>query len=192
MVANLTIMGLRDPATVAAVVAGGGSPWYTAKMFPVPMNTPGLPLIFIETSQPDPMRATKTMELVVAQADPALRMVQERASVPPDQFVKAIIGTPPTKPQAAMPSRTKSAISIVVAGIAFSMIAALISELLLNRWKSKRNQRSSVQLRSSSAPAPRSDDGASGNFTAGSEVGNSRGSGDELILAEPLIEKASR
>ena len=73
LIANMTAVGLREPSVVDRVVAAGGLPDYVSKMFPVPATSPQLPLIMIEATAADPAAATKTLELVVAQAEVTLR-----------------------------------------------------------------------------------------------------------------------
>jgi hypothetical protein len=146
LVANMFALGLRDPSVAVKVVAAGGKADYTAKMFPVPPTMPELPLVMIEATEPDPVAASKTVELVVAQADSTLQSLQQQASVPDDQMVKPFVVSPPSAPVAGMPSRTKSTISVFVAGAGLAILAGLVVDVLLIRWKARRQERRQKQV----------------------------------------------
>ena len=154
LIANLTTLGLSDPSVVVKVVAGGGEPNYTARMFPVPPTMPELPLIMIEATEPDPAGASKTVELVVAQADSTLRTLQQQASVPDDQMVKPFVVSPPSAPAAGMPSRTRSTIAVFVAGAGLAILVGLVVDVLLTRWKARRQKRQQVQAQTADGPDP--------------------------------------
>lgn len=142
LIANLVVFGLRDPSVVEQVVAAGGQGDYTAKMFPVDSGMQQLPLIMIEATESDPAAAAKTVQLAVAQADPALRNLQQQAGVPDDQMVRALSVSPPSAPAAATPSRTRSTIAIFLAGAGLSVLLGLMSDVLLTRYTgSRRNHR---------------------------------------------------
>ena len=111
LITNLAVIGMRDPSVVAQVVAAGGEANYTARMFPVPGTMPELPLVMVEATEPDPVAASKTVELVLAQANPTLDGLQKQANVPVDQMVRSFVVSPPSAPVAGVPSRTKSTIS---------------------------------------------------------------------------------
>jgi hypothetical protein len=146
LIPNLLVFGLSDPSVVAQVVAAGGQANYTVKMFPVPATSPELPLIMIEASEPDPIAASKTVALVVAQTDPALRTLQQQAGVPDDQMVKALVVSPPSAPAGGMPSRTKSTMTIAAAGAGIAILVGLVVDVLLMRWKAHRRNRRQTRV----------------------------------------------
>jgi hypothetical protein len=141
LIPNLLVFGLRDPSVVGQVVAAGGKANYTSRMFPVAQGMPELPLIMIEADEPDPIAASKTVELVVAQADPTLRTVQQQAGVPDDQMVKPLLASPPSPPVAGTPSRTRSTIAIFAAGVGITILAGVVIDVLMLRWKAWRKKR---------------------------------------------------
>jgi hypothetical protein len=150
LIANMTTVGLKDPAVVDRVVAAGGLSDYVARMFPGPANMAQLPLIMIEATNADPGAVSTTLELVVAQADETLRNLQEQAHVPAGQMVSPFVVSPPRIPAAGMPSRTRSTIAIFVAGCGLSVLATVLADVLLVR----RRQRSKAAPLPTSAPSP--------------------------------------
>jgi len=136
LVANLTALGLREPAVVDRVVAAGGSPDYTAKAFPTPPPNPQLPMVFVEQTSSDPAEVTKTLELVAAQAEVTLRTLQQQARVPEDQMVTPFVVTPPGTPAAAMPTRTRSTVAILGAGTGLSILVTVLVDVLITRRRS--------------------------------------------------------
>ena len=70
----------------------------------------------IEATNADPAAVTKTLELVLQQAEITLRTLQQQAQVPDDQMVAPFVVSPPSAPAAGMPTRTRSTIAIFVAG----------------------------------------------------------------------------
>lgn len=151
LVANLTALGLREPAVVDRVVAAGGSPDYTAKAFPTPPPNPQLPMVFVEQTSADPAEVTRTLEAVAAQAEVTLRTLQQQARVPDDQMVTPFVVTPPGTPAAAMPTRTRSTIAILAAGTGLSILFTVLVDVVLTRLKGSRQPPS----RSSSSEKPR-------------------------------------
>jgi hypothetical protein len=141
LMANLVVFGLRDPAVVTRVVADGGRSDYTAKMFPVDAGVQQLPLIMIEATEADPTAAAKTVELAAAQADPALKTLQQQAGVPDDQMVKAFSASPASPPAEGTPSRTRATVAVFVAGVALSVLLGILADLLLKRFQPIRRSR---------------------------------------------------
>jgi hypothetical protein len=141
LIANMAVLAMREPAVVSQVVAAGGRPDYGVKMFPVPATMPELPLIMIDAGERTPESATKTVELVAAQVDAALRSVQQQAAVPDDQMVRAFPVSSPGEPVQAMPSRTQSAILIIAAGAGAAVLIGVVLDVLLMRWKVRRQNR---------------------------------------------------
>jgi hypothetical protein len=139
-VANMTALGLRQPTVIDRVVAAGGLPDYTARMFPVPATMPQLPLIMIEVTDADPTEVSKTLELVVHEADGTLRSLQQQAQVPDDQMVTPFVVSPPSAPAAGTPSRTRSTIAIFVAGAGLAVVVTILADVLLTRRKARRRQ----------------------------------------------------
>jgi hypothetical protein len=141
LIPNLLMLGLRDPSVEGQVVAAGGKADYSARMFPVAAGSPELPLIMIDATDPDPAVASKTVQLVAAQADPVLRTLQQQAGVPDDQMVKPLVAAPASPPVAAMPTRTRSTIAIFAAGVGIAILVGLVVDVLLMRWKAHRQKR---------------------------------------------------
>jgi hypothetical protein len=141
LIANMAVVGLREPSVVDRVVAAGGLPNYVSKMFPVPATMAQLPIIMIEATDADPAAVSKTLELVVAQAEVTLRTLQQQAQVPGDQMVAPFVVSPPSVPLAGMPSRTRSTIAIFVAGAGLAVLVTVLVDALLTRHKAKRRQR---------------------------------------------------
>ena len=142
----MTALGLRDPSVVAQVVAAGGKANYRSRMFPVSGGTPELPLIMIEAEEPDPVAAAKTVELVVAQADPTLRTLQQQAGVPDGQMVKPLVVSPPSRPAAGMPSRTRSTIVVFAAGAGLAILFGVVVDVSIMRWKARRQKRRETRV----------------------------------------------
>ena len=146
LIANMAALGLRDSSVVTRVVAAGGKADYTAKMFPVPMTMPELPLIMIEATEPDPIAASETVQLVVAQADSTLRSLQRQASVPDDQMVTPFVVSPQSVPWPGMPSRTRSTVAVFVAGAGLAILFGLVVDVLMTRWKARRQERRQTRV----------------------------------------------
>jgi hypothetical protein len=138
LIANMAALGLREPSVVDQVVAAGGLPAYTSRMFPVPGTMQPLPLIMIEATDADPAAVTRTLELVIAQAEGSLRTLQQQARVPEDQMVATFVVSPPSAPAAGMPSRTRSTIAIFVAGLGLSVVVTVLVDVLLGRRRRQR------------------------------------------------------
>jgi hypothetical protein len=137
LIANMTALGLREPAVVDRVVAAGGLPDYDAKMFPGPATMPQLPLIMIEATDADQAAVSMTIELVVAQAETTMRALQEQAQVPNEQMVVPFVVSPPSTPAAGMPSRTRSTVAIFVAGLGLSVVVTVLVDVLLSRRRQR-------------------------------------------------------
>lgn len=137
-VAQLAVLAMKDPGVVARVVAEGGQPNYEVKMFPVLPNSPQLPLIMVEATEPDAASAQKTVQVASQQVPAALRQVQAQAGVPDELHVRGISPAPPSPPVAASPSRTKSAVAIVFSGVLLSVLAAVIVDTVFSRRKSRK------------------------------------------------------
>jgi hypothetical protein len=151
-IANMTSLGLQQPQVVDRVVAGGGLPDYSAKMFPVPPTIPQPPLIYIEITGPDSRAVSTTLELVIPQAELTLKTLQQQARVPGDQMVGMFVVSPPITPVPGMPSRTKSTITMFVAGTGLAVLLTVLADVTLTHFKSRRKQRRQAQ--SEAAPAP--------------------------------------
>lgn len=150
LLANMTALGVREPAVVNRVVALGGMPDYTARLFPVPPTAPPIPLVMIEDSSPDPESTTKTLELVTKEISTSLENLQKQANVPPEMMVETFVVSAPSTPIAAMPSRTRSTASIFVAGLGLTVVVTVLVDVLLGR--AVRRRKSAV------SPQPPSDD----------------------------------
>lgn len=137
LLANMSAIGLRDPALVDRVVAAGGLPTYSAKLFPVPPTAPPIPLVMIEETAPDPTAATKTVELVTNEMTASLETIQRQARVPADMMVEPFVVSPPSVPIPAMPTRTRSTASIFVAGLGLSVLVTVLVDVLLVRLRKR-------------------------------------------------------
>lgn len=133
LIANLTILGLKDAAVTARVVEGGGSPAYGVKMFPVAENAPQVPLIMIETTQPTADLSAKTIELVVGQSSSVLKATQQQAGVGEAQMVKPILAAAPAEPKMGTPSRTKASLGIFLGGFGLSVIVTVLVDIAMSR-----------------------------------------------------------
>ncbi|APA96524.1 hypothetical protein NS506_02460 [Nocardia seriolae] len=140
LLANLAALGLRQPAVIDKVVAGGGQPNYVARLFPVTTGSQQIPLVMLEETAADPQSASKTLELVTAQADPTLRTLQQHAAVPEDQMVSSFTVQPPSTPVAATPSRTRSTISVLAAGVGLSILLTVLLDVAVGRLNRKRQR----------------------------------------------------
>jgi hypothetical protein len=141
LVANMVAMKLKESVVVDNVVAGGGLSDYAARMFPVPASSPPMPMILIESSNGDPAAVTKTLELVLRQADGALHDIQAQAQVPTNLMVAPFVVSPPSAPSAGMPSRTRSTVAIFVAGFGLSVLMTVLADILLTRLRSRSQRR---------------------------------------------------
>lgn len=172
LITNMLAIGLRDDNVLAQVAAGGGATDYVSKMFPVPATSPELPLVMIEATEPDPILASKTVSLAVAQADPALRRLQEQANVPPDQMVTAFVVSPPSPPAAGMPSRVKSTLAVVLAGAGLSVVITVIADLLLTRLMARRRMQRTGAHSTATPPAEAVSPNGKADEPAPSEAGS--------------------
>jgi hypothetical protein len=135
MIANMTAVGLRQPAVEEQVVAGGGQAGYNAELFPVPVNTPPVPIILIEETTADPSAATKTLELVIANTAGVVQNLQQQALVPADQMLTSFVVAPPSPPAAGMPKRTQATVAMFLAGAGLSILITVLVDVLLTRLK---------------------------------------------------------
>jgi hypothetical protein len=155
LIANMTALGLRQPSTIDAVVSKGGLPNYVSRMFPGPANTGQLPLVMIEETHADPAEVTRTLELVLAQAETTLRNLQQQAQVPQEQMVSALVVSPPSAPAAGMPARTRLTIAIFAAGAGLSVLTTVLVDVLLSRLKASRRRRlASAEVAAEPAETP--------------------------------------
>jgi hypothetical protein len=138
LIANMAAVGLREPSTVDRVVAQGGMADYGSRMFPVPANTAPLPLVMVECTAPNAAAATRTLDLVIAQAGATLRTLQQQAQVPESQMVAPFVVSPPGDPAPGMPSRTRSTVAIFAAGAGLTVVLTVILDVLLVRRKSRK------------------------------------------------------
>jgi hypothetical protein len=142
LLAYMTVIGLNDATFKAQHLNSQGEPLnYTAKMFPVAGNQAQLPLVMIEATGPDSETVSKTVQNATQLADPVLRNLQVTAGVPADQMAKAFVTSGASVPSSGTPSRTKSAISIALAGTALAVLAGLLVDFLVTRFTSARSNR---------------------------------------------------
>ena len=150
MIADMVTIGLGDPSVVDQVVAAGGGNWYNARLFPVPPTAVQPPLIMIDVTAADPATAKVTLQLVTAQAEVTLKGLQQHAGVPDDQMVSMFVVSQPVPPQAGMPSRTKSTITMLLAGVVLAVLVAVVADLLLTRLSTRRKSRAQQKRRAQS------------------------------------------
>lgn len=141
LITNMATLSLSDSSVRGQVAAAGGRADYTVRMFPVPGTMPELPLIMIEATEPDAVSASKTVELVVAQADSALRTLQQQARVPDSQMVTPFVVSPQSVPAAGMPSRTRSTVAVFVGCAGVAILVGIVADVLLSRWGARRRKR---------------------------------------------------
>lgn len=154
LVANLTAMGLKQPAVVDRVVAAGGLSSYESHMFPVPGNMQQMPLIMLEITDPNQGEVSKTLELVIGQAEVTLRTLQREAQVPDGEMVSPFVVAPPTAPAAAMPSRMRSTIATFAAGAGLSILLTVLFDIFMNRRKARAEQRRLENVEAGADPGP--------------------------------------
>lgn len=140
LIANMSTYSFRSPAVVQKVLAGGGAWSYRVTMLPGPGNAPPLPLLSIDTTQRNPDIASKTVELVVAQADEIVKNVQKQAGVPDSQLVGTTLVSFPGKPTGAMPSRIRSTASIFIGGLGLSIVTGVVIDMVLLRRRARRSR----------------------------------------------------
>lgn len=155
LIMNLVVLGFDDPEVKSRVVAGGGQGNFTVRMFPSPPAAvqTALPLIMIEATEPDAATATKTVELAAAQSDSILLAIQQQAGVPDSQMARAIKASSP-KAVGGIPSRNKATLTILGAGAALAILAAVAVDALINRMQQWRRKRRTSGLETSNTSAP--------------------------------------
>ncbi len=141
LITNLTALGLKDPVVVGKVLQGGGQPDYGARVFPVPPNSPELPLVMIEATESTPDSAAKTVQLVVAEANSTIYNLQQQAAVPEDQMVKVFVASPPSAPIAGIPSRTRATLAVLAGGIGLALLIGVLADIFINRLKRRWQKR---------------------------------------------------
>lgn len=144
LLANMTALGLREPAVVDTVVAGGGLSDYSSKMFPTPTGVGTIPLVMVEETNPDPEATLRTLELVMSQSAETVKNLQRQAGVAQDQMATALVVMPPTTPSAAMPSRTRSTVATFVAGAGLTVLLTVLVDVLLTRLLARRRRSSNT------------------------------------------------
>lgn len=139
---NMVVLGLGQPDVKQKVVELGGEPNFKVRMFPPDVTSNiaqyQLPLIMVEATEPDPESATKTVEVVAQQAGEVLRSLQQQAAVPNDQMATVITVSPPHA-VGGMPSRTKSALILLAAGVGVALLAGVLVDGLLLRIGRRRD-----------------------------------------------------
>lgn len=154
LIANMTALGLQEPGVVGRVVAQGGSANYSATLFsPAGANQP-LPLIKLEVTNPDPTLTTRTLELVIGQATETLRGLQQQAQVPEERMVMPIVVSPPSKPVAGMPTRTRSTVAILAAGIGIAVLVTVLVDVAIVQATARRRRSSKKPSSPTATAAP--------------------------------------
>jgi hypothetical protein len=143
LIANMTAIGLSDPSVRSQVMADGGASDYTAKIFAKPEAAGEIPLVMIEATEQDPTLALLTVQHVVMEANPLLQRLQQAANVPPDQMVTPFLVSPPSTPTAGMPSRIRYSIGVGLAGFGVAVLAALLADMVIKRWRARRQSKQS-------------------------------------------------
>jgi hypothetical protein len=147
LVTNMIAASLTDSSVQAQVAASGGKTNYEAKMFPVPFNAGQIPLVLVDATESDAASAAKTVELAAAQAGPVVRMLQQRAGVPEDQMVQAVVVSPPSPPAKGSSGRLKATIAISLIGVAAAVLAAVGVDVLLMRRNARNDPRRPSSMR---------------------------------------------
>lgn len=158
LLTNMAVIACNDDAVKAKVMEAGGKWGYTVKNFPSPTGQTPLPLIMVESSQADAATAKNTVELAALQIDPVLQQLQRNVGVPEAQIVRAVVVTPPV-PVKAFPSRTRSSLGLFAGGLVLSILAAVVTDLLVTRVAGKmRNRRVARSGPAVSTESPRHGD----------------------------------
>jgi len=92
----------------------------------------------VECTAPNAAAATRTLDLVIAQAGATLRTLQQQAQVPESQMVAPFVVSPPGDPAPGMPSRTRSTVAIFAAGAGLTVVLTVILDVLLVRRRSRK------------------------------------------------------
>jgi hypothetical protein len=153
MLANMTAIGMQQPAILERVAAEGGLPDYFAKLLPVPPSVPQPPLIMIEITSAHRDAVTRTLELATTQAQQTLETLQEAARVPEEQMVTTFVVAPPTPPAGGMPSRMKSTLTIFIAGAALSILFTVVFDVVFIRVKGRLDERRRARAEAAAVPA---------------------------------------
>ncbi|GFG54418.1 hypothetical protein CQY20_00910 [Mycolicibacterium agri] len=154
LIANMTQIGLQKQSVVDKVVAAGGLPDYYAKMLAVPPGIPQPPLIQVEITSAKQEAVTRTLELVIEEAEDTLKSLQQQAHVPEDQMVHTLLISPPTAPAEVMPSRTKSTLTILIAGSGLAVLVTVLADVLLSHLKSRLQRRRQSKLAAAEMSRP--------------------------------------
>lgn len=133
------------------VVAAGACANTTRGCSPVPEATQPIPLVLVDVVAPNPETATKTLELVTAEFSVALENLQHQARVPDEMMVEPFVVSPPGTPVAATPSRTRSTLSILFAGVGLAVVVAVVADALLNRRRRRRTETTTADATSGTA-----------------------------------------
>jgi hypothetical protein len=141
MIANMTALGLQQPAAQDRVAAQGGLPEFYAKLIGVPPSVPQPPIIMIEITSAKRDAVTRTLELATKQAEQTLKSLQQQARVPDDQMVQLFVVAPPTPPVGGMPSRMKSTLMILIAGAGLSIVFTVLLDIVWLRVKARLKER---------------------------------------------------
>jgi hypothetical protein len=165
LLTQLLVFGLNSVDIINKVASAGGVPNYTVRVFPTggDLQTAALPLIMVESTQPDSQTARKTVELVAANANPVLRQIQEQAGVPDSLMVQTIVASPPGPPRAGTPSRTRSSFAMLAAGVGVTVLTASLVDTVILRRRVPRPPRATnaakdfdgLQAPLTTGPAPR-------------------------------------
>jgi hypothetical protein len=140
LIANMAALGLHQAAVVNRVVAAGGQPNFDARLFPVPATSPPIPLVMIDVAAPTAQAATKTLELAGMELRSSLENIQSEAKVPRDMTVESFVVSPPSEPVAAVPSRTRSTMSVIVGGLGLAILVSVLADVLLGRRRKRRRK----------------------------------------------------
>lgn len=141
LLANMASLGLDQTVVVNRVVAAGGEANFDARLFPVPATSPPIPLVMIDVAAPTPAAATKTLELAATELRMSLEGIQTQANVSPDMMVDSFVVSPPSTPMPAMPSRTRSTMTIVAGGTALTIFVTVLFDVLATRVGNRRRAR---------------------------------------------------
>ena len=141
LIANMAAIGLRDPSVVAKVVAAGGQPNYTARMFPVPATIAAIAARHDRSHRAGPGRRFEDRRTGCRASRPDATNAAAASRRAGRSDGDTIRGVPAERARAGMPSRTRSTITVFVAGAGLAILVGLVVDVLLMRWKARRQKR---------------------------------------------------
>lgn len=138
LITNMTVLSMTDASVRSEIVAQGGRPDYTIRMFPAPLTGAGsqlqIPLIMVEATEADAASAERTVNLAAAKAGAVMEDLQRKSGVPESLIVRGLVISPPSA-IAGPPSRLKPVLLRIIAGTGIAVLSAVLLDLYLARRK---------------------------------------------------------